>query len=125
MGLLETLRTKSKHLKYEITALYYDYQHPKVGRLSKIIMLFTVGYALSSIDLIPDCIPILGYVDDLILFPALIFSLSIKLIPQDVLEEARNKADQEPLQLKKNWFFAAIFILIWILLLTALISAII
>ena len=124
MRILELLKAKSKRLKHEMAAIYYAYQHPKVGRLPKIIMLFTLGYALSPIDLIPDFIPILGYVDDLIILPALI-TLSIKLIPQDVLEEARNKAEQEPLRLKKNWLFAVIFILIWILLLTAIIAAII
>lgn len=104
-----------------MTAIYYAYQHPKVSRLPRIIILFTLGYALSPIDLIPDCIPILGYVDDLIIIPALM-SLSIHLIPQDILEEARKKAEQEPLQLKNNWFFAVIFMLIWILLLTVTLS---
>ncbi|GAK55976.1 hypothetical protein U27_02937 [Candidatus Vecturithrix granuli] len=124
MGLLATLKTKSKHLKKEITAIYYAYQHPKVSRLPRMIMLFTLGYALSPVDLIPDFIPIFGYLDDLIILPALI-SLSIKLIPQDILDESRKKAKQEPLQLKKNWFFAVLFMLIWIFLLIAIVSAIV
>ncbi len=101
MELLATLKTKSKQLKKEIAAMYYAYQHPKVGRLPRLFILFTLGYALSPVDLIPDFIPILGYVDDLIIIPALI-SLSIHLIPQDILKEARKKAEQEPLRLKKN-----------------------
>ena len=124
MRLLEKLKAKSTCLKHEITALYYACQHPNVGRLPKILIVFTVRYALSPIDLIPDCIPVLGYVDDLLILPALI-TLSIKSIPQDLLKEARNKAEQEPVQLKKNWLFAVLFIAIWVLLLTAIISAII
>jgi len=122
MKIFETLKMKSKHLKKEITAIYYAYQHSKVTRFPKAVMLFTLGYALSPIDLIPDFIPILGYVDDLLILPALI-SLSIKLIPQDVLAESRKKAEQEPLRLKENRLFAALFILIWILALIGLISA--
>lgn len=123
MRILESLKAKSKHLKKEIMALYYAYQHPNVSRRPKLIILFTLGYALSPIDLIPDFIPILGYVDDLIIIPALI-SLSIKLIPPDVLAESRKKADQEPLRLKKNWLFAVLFIVIWMLLLAGIASAI-
>ncbi|MBW2739884.1 MAG: DUF1232 domain-containing protein [Deltaproteobacteria bacterium] len=115
MKLLEKLKIKVKNLKKEITALYYAYQHPKTSVLPKIIILFTLGYALSPIDLIPDFIPILGYLDDLLILPVLI-TLSIKLIPQEIMEESREKAENQPLQLKKNWIFALVFILIWIAL---------
>jgi uncharacterized membrane protein YkvA (DUF1232 family) len=124
MGIVETLKAKSKQLKKEITALYYAYQHPNISRLPKMIILFTLGYALSPIDLIPDFIPIFGYLDDLIIIPALI-SLSIKLIPPDVLEEARKKAEQEPLRLKKNWPVAVVFVAIWMLVLMGIISALV
>jgi len=115
LKLLEKLKIKVKNLKKEITALYYAYQHPKTSVLPKIIILFTLGYALSPIDLIPDFIPILGYLDDLLILPVLI-TLSIKLIPQEIMEESREKAENQPLQLKKNWIFALVFILIWIAL---------
>jgi uncharacterized membrane protein YkvA (DUF1232 family) len=102
------------HVDSTLTAVYYAYQHPGVGKLPKFIILFTVGYALSPIDLIPDFIPVLGYLDDLIILPALI-ALSIKLIPNDVMQECRDKAKTSPLELKKNWVFAFLFILIWII----------
>ena len=78
MKILEKLKIKAKNLKNEMTAIYYAYQDPKVTLLPRIIILFTLGYALSPIDLIPDFIPVLGYVDDLLILPVLIL-LSIKL----------------------------------------------
>ncbi len=98
-------------------AIYYAYQHPGMTRWPKIIIAFTLGYALSPIDLIPDFIPILGYLDDLVIIPALI-SLSIKLIPPEIMEESRKKAYDQPLSLKENRLFAVIFVLIWVILLT-------
>ncbi len=115
MKFIEIMKGKASSLKKEITALYYAYQNPKVKLLPKLIIIFTIGYALSPIDLIPDFIPVLGYLDDLIIIPALI-TLSIKLIPTEIMDESREKAIREPLQLKKNWFFALIFIAIWIML---------
>ena len=113
-----------KNLKREITAIYYAYQNPGVKRLPKIIILITIGYTLSPVDLIPDFIPVFGYLDDLIIIPALL-ALSIKLIPKEIMSEARKRAEEEPVKLKKNWFFASFFILIWIVLLTVIISGII
>ena len=103
--------------------MYYAYRNPGTKLLPKIIIFLTLGYALSPVDLIPDFVPVLGYLDDLILIPALI-SLSIKLIPKEVLDEARERAAREPLQLRKNWYFAALFILIWIVLITAVIMSV-
>ncbi|MCK5543303.1 MAG: DUF1232 domain-containing protein [Desulfobacterales bacterium] len=120
MKILEKLKIKVKDLKNEITAIYYAYQHPKTPVLPKIIILFTLGYALSPIDLIPDFIPVLGVVDDLLILPVLI-ALSIKLIPYEIMEESRKRAEIQPLQLKKNWVFAIGFILIWIALLMSII----
>jgi uncharacterized membrane protein YkvA (DUF1232 family) len=113
LKIIEKLKIKVKKLKKEIMAIYYAYQHPKLGVLPKIIILFTLGYALSPIDLIPDFIPVLGYLDDLLILPVLIM-LSIKLIPHEIMEESRKKAENQPLRLKKNWFFALGFIFIWI-----------
>jgi uncharacterized membrane protein YkvA (DUF1232 family) len=82
----------------------------------KMVIAFTLGYALSPVDLIPDFIPVLGYLDDLFIVPALLV-LSIKLIPTDVLEESRKIANQKPIILKKNRLFSFIFIVIWIIIL--------
>ena len=118
------MKKKANKLKNEIVSIYYAYQNPDLKILPRIIILITIGYALSPIDLIPDFIPVLGYLDDLIIIPALI-TLSIKLIPNDVMEKARQKALKEPIQLKKNWFFAFLFILIWIIIITVIVLSIV
>jgi uncharacterized membrane protein YkvA (DUF1232 family) len=83
MKILENMKGKAKNLKTEITAIYYAYQNPRTKLLPKIVILITLGYALSPIDLFPDFIPILGYVDDLFMIPALI-TISLKLIHYDI-----------------------------------------
>jgi len=120
LKILEKLNIKVKKLKKEIIALYYAYKHPKTPVLPKLIIWFTLGYALSPFDLIPDFIPILGYLDDFLILPVLI-TLSIKLIPHEIMEESRKKAENQPLQLNKNWFFAILFIIIWIAAVTAIV----
>lgn len=119
---LENIRLKAQSIKREITALYYAYQNPALKILPKAIVIFTLGYALSPIDLIPDFIPILGYLDDLLIIPALI-TLSIKLIPKEIMEEARIKAANEPIKLRKNYFFAIVFVSIWVVVLIWAIKA--
>jgi uncharacterized membrane protein YkvA (DUF1232 family) len=122
---IDSLKNKARKLKTEITTLYYVYQDPKLGLLPKIIILFTLGYALSPIDLIPDFIAVLGYIDDLVIVPALI-SLSIKLIPEEIFTSVREKAIKEPIKLKKNnWFFALLFISIWVVLIAVIVLKII
>jgi uncharacterized membrane protein YkvA (DUF1232 family) len=123
MNILASMKAKARQLKKEITVIYYAYQNPRTPCLPKFIILITLGYALSPIDLIPDFIPILGYLDDLIIIPALI-SLSFRLIPQAVMAEARRRAEREPVNLKKNWVFAGIFASVWIILLAAIVLAI-
>jgi len=115
LEILERIRSYADHLKQELLAIYYAYQNPGTGILPKIIIFITLGYALSPIDLIPDFIPVLGYLDDLIIIPALI-SLSLKLIPKKIMDASREKAQKEPLPLKDKWFFAIFFILIWLVL---------
>ena len=112
MKITNGLKSKAKSLKKESTALYYAYKNPRMPLLPKMIAVFTLGYALSPIDLIPDFIPVIGYLDDLLILPALI-SLSIKLIPKEIMEEAREKAEAEPPALKKNLIFGVLFVILW------------
>lgn len=116
MKLLSRLRRRAFSLKQEVTALYYAYHDPRTPVYAKVLVFITLAYALSPIDLVPDFIPILGYLDDLILLPALI-ALSISRIPKPVMREARIRAGKEPLQLRKNWVAALLFILVWALIL--------
>lgn len=124
MVVIEKLKIKASNLKKEISAIYYAYQNPSTGIVTKIVIVIALGYALSPIDLIPDFIPIIGYLDDLIIIPALI-ALSLKLLPEEILDESRKRASQEPVQFKKNWFSALLFILIWSILITGIVVSIV
>lgn len=104
-----------------MAALFLAYKRPDVPLHAKVVAIIVVGYALSPIDLIPDFIPVLGYLDDLILIP-LGISLAIKLIPPEIMEECRNEAkdlfkDGKP----KNRIAAFIIIFIWIMLISVII----
>jgi len=100
-------------IKNKVKILYYAYKNPKLSILPKLLILITIGYALSPIDLIPDFIPILGYIDDLIILPILI-TISLKLIPQNIINQSIVEANQSNLKLPKNWIAASIIICIWI-----------
>ena len=112
-----TLKQKAKDLKSEAQILLIAYRDSRTPLSAKILIGITMGYLLSPIDLIPDFIPVLGLLDDLIIVPLLI-TLSIKLIPKNILEEARQKAKSDPRILKKtNWIVAFVIILLWLLIL--------
>ncbi|MBN2050383.1 MAG: DUF1232 domain-containing protein [Spirochaetales bacterium] len=112
MILTDWLKERARRLKRDVTALYYAYRHPDMPLRAKIVVLCTLGYALSPVDLIPDFIPVLGYLDDLIILPALI-ALSLVLIPDRVMEESRQRAEAEPITLRRNWVAAVLIILFW------------
>lgn len=117
MKQINYLKEQARKIKSNITTIYYAYKNPKTKLLPKIIIFITLGYALSPVDLIPDFIPVLGYLDDILIVPALI-TLSIKLIPKDIIDESKEKALKEPIRLKDNWLFGLIFISVWTFLLT-------
>ena len=115
-GLFESWKQKARLLKQEIYALYLAYRDPRVPLHAKIFAACVVGYAFSPIDLIPDPIPILGYLDDLVLIP-LGISLAIKMIPAEVMAESRVKASQVLEQGKPvNWVAAGVIAAIWLCL---------
>jgi len=124
MSFISNLKDKAKKIKGNLTAVYYAYKDPRAGFLPKIIIGITLLYALSPIDLIPDFIPILGYLDDLLILPLLI-TLALKLIPKEVMKDAFTKAEEQPIRLKNNWTFAVIFIGLWILLAYVIIKAVV
>lgn len=102
-------------LKKEFLVIYFAFRHPKVNIFTKIIIALALAYALSPIDLIPDFIPVIGYVDDLIIIPGLIY-LAIRTIPRPALDECRIMAAEKAIKLKKNWVTGGLFILIWLIL---------
>ncbi len=115
MRFLTLLKSKAKQLKSEILVLYLVLKHPKTPWYAKIVVAVVVGYALSPIDLIPDFIPVLGYLDDLILIPLGIF-LALKLVPQSIVLECRAKASELHIKFKKILMSGLVIVGIWILL---------
>lgn len=103
-------------LKTDVYALYLAHRDPRIPWYAKALAACIVGYAFSPVDLIPDFIPVLGYLDDIILIP-LGIALVIRMIPKEVLEEYRKKAEDALAGKRpRNWFAAGIIILIWVLL---------
>jgi uncharacterized membrane protein YkvA (DUF1232 family) len=114
--MIEKIKQWARKLKSNLALLYLAYKHKLTPWYAKLLALITVGYALSPIDLIPDFIPVLGFVDDAILLPFLIW-LSLKLIPQKVIELCREEADRAFADGKpRNYVAGGIIILIWSLL---------
>lgn len=111
---MASLKEKARQLKTDTYALYLAYKDPRVPWYAKVFVAAVVAYALSPFDLIPDFIPVLGYIDDLIIIPAG-FYLSLKMIPREVLEECREKAQSTPVNAKTKWFAALIIVLIWLI----------
>ena len=111
-----SLKEKAKQLKNETYALYLASKDRRVPWYAKAFVVVIVAYALSPIDLIPDFIPVLGYLDDLILIPAGIW-LALKMVPKDVLDDCRERAKQELGKGKTNWLGVGIVIVIWAMIL--------
>ncbi|HOT93350.1 MAG TPA: YkvA family protein [Anaerolineae bacterium] len=113
---METWKQRARQLKAETYALYLAYRDPRTPWYARIYAAVVVGYAFSPIDLIPDFIPVLGYLDDLVLVPLGIW-LALKLIPPEVMAESRDKAqtimaDGKPV----NRAAAVVIVSIWLLL---------
>jgi len=119
------IKQKIQNLKKEIGALYLAYRRPDVPFYAKLTTILVVGYALSPIDLIPDFIPILGYLDDFILIP-LGIALAIKLIPNDIMKECREKSENIFKEGKpKNWIAGGIIISLWLVMISYILIKII
>jgi uncharacterized membrane protein YkvA (DUF1232 family) len=111
---IETWKERAGELKTEVYALYLGYKDPHTPWYARIFATLVVGYAFSPIDLIPDPIPILGYLDDLVLVP-LGVQLALKMIPGEVMADAREQATEVMAQGKPvNKIAATVIILIWV-----------
>ncbi|MGC5325518.1 YkvA family protein [Brevibacillus sp. SYSU BS000544] len=116
-NLIQKSKEKAKQIKRELFVLLLAYKHPRVPLYAKIFTLLVVAYACSPIDLIPDFIPVLGLLDDIILVPLGIY-FAIRMIPADVLAECRAQAMENSQNKKpRNWFAGAIIVLIWLVVL--------
>ena len=110
------LKARAKKLKTDIPAIFLALKDKETSLITKIFAGLTVAYALSPIDLVPDFIPVLGYLDDVILLPMLV-ALTIKFIPEEVLNRNRKQAegmwqDGKP----KKWYYAIPVVLIWVII---------
>lgn len=116
MKILEAWKQRARQLKTETYALYLAYKDRRTPWYARLFAAIVVGYAFSPIDLIPDPIPILGYLDDLILVP-LGAALALKMIPSHILEESREKASALMRAGKPtSWAAAAVVVATWLLL---------
>lgn len=120
-NIIENIKRWAKKMKYYIATLYIAYKHKLTPWYAKVIAIITVGYALSPVDLIPDFIPVIGFIDDAILLPALIW-LSLKLIPPDIINVCKGKAEDIFFNGKpKNYVAGVIIVLIWLSLISILV----
>ncbi len=114
--ILASLKNRISHLRNETYALYLAARHPRTPWYAKLFVAGVVAYAFSPIDLIPDFVPVLGFLDDLVLVP-LGIAVAIKLIPQDVMTECRAGAREAAAGAKPtSRTAAAVIIGIWVLL---------
>lgn len=112
MGFRDVLRAKAHSLKRETMALYYAARDPRTPLAAKVLAAMVAAYALSPIDLIPDFIPVLGLLDDMILLP-LGIALVLRLIPAEVMAAGRAKADAALAQ-PKSYAAAIAVVLLWL-----------
>ena len=120
---MSKLKERAKKLKTDIPAVFLAIKEKRTPWYAKVIAAVIVVYALSPIDLIPDFIPVLGYLDDIIILPALI-AWCVKCIPNDVFDRCRNRAEGmwsggKP----EKWYYAIPFVLIWVAVIALIIIA--
>ena len=94
VSFLDSLRRRARALKVETLALYHVARDPRVPWYARLFVGVVVAYALSPIDLIPDFVPILGYLDDLVLVP-LAIALALRMVPPLVLDDCRARAERD------------------------------
>lgn len=116
MSVIATITAWARRIKRDVVMLWFARRHPDTPLLAKALCIFAAAYALSPIDLIPDFIPVLGYVDDALLLPALIW-LAVRLLPGHVVDACRLQAQQWMDQEKNrpaSYAGAAAIVAIWV-----------
>ena len=108
------LKERAKQLKTDIPAVFLSLKRKDTPLAAKVLAGIAIGYALSPVDLIPDFIPVLGYLDDVLILPVLI-ALTVRLIPKDIFAQCQKEAEGiwesgKP----KQWYFAVPVILLWL-----------
>ena len=118
-----TLKERASSLKKDIPAVFLALKAKETPILAKIMAFLTVAYALSPVDLVPDFIPVLGYLDDVLILPALV-ALTVKLIPKEIFGRYQKEAegmwkDGKP----KSWYYAVPIVLLWVLIIYLIVKA--
>lgn len=114
--MIEAWKHRARQLKVETYAIYLAYRDPRVPWYARLFAAGVVAYAFSPIDLIPDFIPVLGYLDDLVLVPVGV-ALALRMIPENVMQECRERAEEAMAEGKPtNWKAAAAIVAMWVLL---------
>jgi uncharacterized membrane protein YkvA (DUF1232 family) len=117
-SLLSRLKRRARAWKNEAFAVYLAAKDPRTPWYAKALIFFVVAHTFSPIDLIPDFIPVIGYLDDLIITPGGLW-LAVRLIPEEVLAESRAKAAAQSVDRSVGTIGAAIIVLLWIVGLSA------
>lgn len=120
----EKLKERAKRLKTDIPAVFLALRHEDTPLAAKILAFITVAYALSPVDLVPDFIPVLGYLDDLLILPFLV-AVTVKMIPAEVLSQCRSESENmwqngRP----KKWYYALPVVFVWAILFAVIIKII-
>jgi uncharacterized membrane protein YkvA (DUF1232 family) len=118
---LSRLRDCARMLKRDVLAVFLAARDPRTPRMAKLLAMAVAAYALSPIDLIPDFVPILGYLDDLVIVPLGLW-LVIRMLPPEVLATARSRA-QALVDRPRSHIAAVLIVVVWILLAALLIAA--
>ncbi len=121
--MVEQLKSRARALKKEAYAIYLAAKDPRTPWYAKALIFFVVAHTFSPIDLIPDFIPVLGYLDDLIITP-LGIALAVRMIPPEALEEARVKVTTQSVERGVGYVGMAVIIIIWILAIMWVVSII-
>ena len=120
-----SLKERAIQLRTDIPAVFLALKRRETPWGAKVLAALTIGYALSPIDLIPDFIPVLGYLDDLIILPAMV-ALTVKLIPAQVMADCRARAEGMWQNGKpKRWYYAIPIIAVWLVVVFLIVRAVV
>ena len=125
LKLLARLEQAARRIKHDAMTVYFTARDPRTPWHVRLLALAIAAYALSPIDLIPDFIPVLGYLDDLIILPAMV-ALTVRLIPAEVMAACRAQAvgmwqNGKP----KRWYYALPIVLVWLLVVFLIVRAVV
>ena len=115
--LFEKIKQFAKTMKLQLSALYIASKDPAMPKRAKWLIVIVVAYALSPIDLIPDFIPIIGYLDELLILPLGIY-IAMKMVPDELWRQSLAQAKTNPIKLSKNRYAAIVIVACWIILAT-------